>query len=604
MFQDFSAPKTDAGDPARIEKLRAAMRAAGVSGFLIPRADEHQGEYVPAHAERLSWATGFTGSAGMAIICKKKSAIFIDGRYTLQVRDQVATDILTPINSADEPPEKWLEANLKAGDKLAYDPWLHTINEVKKLQRAATKAEASLIAHENLIDQIWDDQPSPPQAPVTLQPLKFTGKPAQEKIKTIQDAIKEMEADAFLLTQPDSICWLLNIRGRDVPHTPLALSFAIIHANARLELLIDPDKLNDKVTDALSDHITLKTPDDLMPSLSAIKGEIALDPATTGQVFKSHIEAAGNEIIEKPDPCLLPKAKKNTEELEGSRQAHIRDGLAITRFLSWLSREPLENLSEITAAQKLESLRHEAGDQEQMPLKDISFDTISGVGANGAIVHYRVTEATDKAFSKDTLYLVDSGGQYQDGTTDITRTIAIGTPSDEMRRHFTLVLKGMIAVSRLKFPKGTNGAHIDAFARTALWHEGLDFDHGTGHGVGSFLSVHEGPQRISKISKVPFEAGMILSNEPGYYREDHYGIRIENLIAVNPPAKSEDGEREMMSFETLTFAPIDRALIEPNLLSVEERDWLNAYHREVFDKLSSRLQARDKEWLEAATRGV
>ena len=604
MFQDFSAPKTDAGDPARIEKLRAAMRAAGVSGFLIPRADEHQGEYVPAHAERLSWATGFTGSAGMAIILEKKAAIFVDGRYTLQVRDQVAVDILTPINSADEKPTHWLESNLKNGDKLAYDPWLHTVSEIKKLASAVEGKGAQLIPHDNLIDQIWGDQPSPPKSTVALQPLKFAGKAAAEKIKAARDAIEEMDADAFLLTQPDSICWLLNIRGRDVPHTPLALSFAIIHANARLELFIDPDKLNDEVTDALSDHITLKTPDDLMPSLSAIKGAIALDPATTGQVFKSHIEAADNKIIEKPDPCLLPKAKKNAEELEGSRQAHIRDGLAITRFLSWLSREPLENLSEISAAQKLESLRHEAGDQDGMPLQDISFDTISGVGPNGAIVHYRVTEATDKAFSKGTLYLVDSGGQYQDGTTDITRTIAIGTPSDEMRRHFTLVLKGMIAVSRLKFPKGTNGAHIDAFARTALWHEGLDFDHGTGHGVGSFLSVHEGPQRISKVSTIPLEAGMILSNEPGYYKTGAYGIRIENLIIVNEPAPIEGGEREMMSFETLTFAPIDRALIEPNLLSVEERDWLNAYHREVFDKLSPRLEARDKEWLEAATKAI
>ncbi|MEP3525947.1 MAG: aminopeptidase P family protein [Hyphomicrobiales bacterium] len=604
MFQDFSSPPTDAGDPARIEKLRKALKASNVTGFLIPRADEHQGEYVPPHAERLAWSTGFTGSAGMAIVLETKAAIFIDGRYTLQVRDQVAVDVLTPINSADEPPAKWLEANLSAGDKLAYDPWLHTINEVKKLESAAVKASAKLIAHENLIDTIWDDQPSPPKAPVILQPLKFTGKPTLEKIKTAQDAIKDMAADAFLLTQPDSICWLLNIRGRDVPHTPLALCFALIHKDRPPELFIDAAKISQDVHDALAPHIALKSPEVLLPSLAAIKGTIALDPASTSHIFKTEIEAADNKIIEKADPCLLPKAKKNAEELEGSQQAHLRDGVAVTRFLSWLSRQPLENLSEISAAQKLESLRHEAGNQDSIPLQDISFDTISGVGPNGAIVHYRVTEATDKAFSKDTLYLVDSGGQYQDGTTDITRTIAIGTPSTEMKRHFTLVLKGMIAVSRLKFPIGTNGAQIDAFARTALWQEGLDFDHGTGHGVGSFLSVHEGPQRISKMSTIPLEPGMILSNEPGFYKAGAYGIRIENLIIVRAPEAVDGGERKMMSFETLTFAPIDRALIEPSLLTSDERDWLNEYHAEVREKLGPRLEGEDKGWLERATRGI
>ena len=604
MFQDFSPPPKDAGNPARLEKLRKAMKTAAVTGFLIPRADEHQGEYVPPHAERLAWSTGFTGSAGMAIVLQTKAVIFIDGRYTLQVRDQVATDHITPINSADETPSKWLEANLSADDKLAYDPWLHTINDVKKLEDAVAKAGAELIPHDNLVDAIWDDQPARPKARVNLQPLQFTGKPAAEKIKETENAIKDMAADALLLTQPDSICWLFNIRGHDVPHTPLALCFALIHKDAPPELFIDSAKLNESVRKSLSPFVTIKSPNDLLPSLSALEGTIALDPAATSQIFKTHIENAGCKIIEKTDPCILPKAKKNEKELEGSRQAHLRDGAAICQFLSWLSREPLTNLSEISAAKKLEAIRHEGGEKDKMPLQDISFDTISGVGPNGAIVHYRVTEATNKAFSKDTLYLVDSGGQYQDGTTDITRTIAIRNPSDEMKRHFTLVLKGMIAISRLRFPKGTSGAQIDAFARTALWQEGLDYDHGTGHGVGSFLSVHEGPQRISKLSTIPLEAGMILSNEPGYYKTGAYGIRIENLIIVNEPAPIEGGEREMMSFETLTFAPIDRTLIEPSLLSIEERDWLNAYQRDVFTKISPRLNDEDQKWLEAATKAV
>lgn len=601
MFQDFSPPPTDAGDPARIEKLRKAMTEAGVTGFLIPRADEHQGEYVPAHAERLAWCTGFTGSAGMAIICTQKAAIFTDGRYTLQVRDQVATDVLTPINSADKTPYQWLETHLSNGDKLAYDPWLHTLNDVKKLQDAVAKTGADLVAHPNLVDAIWDDQPAPPQAAVFLQPLKFTGMPAEEKIKATKNTIRGMHADAFLLTQPDSICWLLNIRGRDVPHTPLALSFVLIYSYQPPELFIDPVKLDQHVRKTLLSYVILKSPDELLPRLSAIKGTIALDPSSTSNIFKTHIENAGNIVLEARDPCILPKAKKNIEELEGSRQAHLRDGIAVTRFLSWASRVPLENLSEISAAQKLEDFRQEVGIEDAMPLQDISFDTISGLGPNGAIVHYRVTEATNKPFSKDTLYLVDSGGQYQDGTTDITRTIAIGTPSHAMKRHFTLVLKGMIAISRLKFPKGTSGAQIDAFARIALWQEGLDFDHGTGHGVGSFLSVHEGPQRISKISTIPLEVGMILSNEPGYYKTGAYGIRIENLIIVREPQVIEGAEREMMAFETLTLAPIDLSLIETSLLTLEEREWLNSYHAEVLEKISPRLNDTDKEWLRMAT---
>jgi len=601
MFQDFSPPSPDAGDPQRMEALRRAMANAGVSGFIVPRSDEHQGEYVPPHAERLAWLTGFTGSAGTAIVLAEKAAIFVDGRYTLQVRNQVATDLLTPINSADETPVEWLKKNLEPGSRLAYDPWLHTVNEVKKLETALASAKNELIAYDNFVDLIWQDQPDPPRAPVSHHPLRFAGKPVPEKIAIAKAALREMQADAFLLTQPDSICWMLNIRGKDVPHTPLVLAFALLHSDGKPELFIDPAKLGRELKETLSSYVTLRVESELLPRLGEINGTIALDPATTSVIFKTHSEATGNTVIEKNDPCILPKAIKNEAERNGCRQAHRRDGLAMCRFLNWLSREPIGNLTEISAAKKLEECRRMAGEDDQMPLQDISFDTISGAGANGAIVHYRVTETTNRAFSENTLYLVDSGGQYQDGTTDITRTIAIGTPDSAMKRHFTLVLKGMIAISSLRFPKGTTGAQLDAFARAALWQEGLDFDHGTGHGVGSFLSVHEGPQRISKIATIALEPGMILSNEPGYYKTNAYGIRIENLVLVREATDIEGGERPMHSFETLTFAPIDRALIAVEQLTPNELEWLNDYHRTVFEVLSPRLDETDKAWLEAAT---
>lgn len=601
MFQDFSSPAAQSGDPERIARLRAAMARAGVSGFLIPRADEHQGEYVPPHAERLAWATGFTGSAGMAIILAEQAAIFVDGRYTLQVRDQVATDILAPINSADETPYRWLETHLKPGDRLACDPWLHTVNDMHKLQKATEKAGAELIPHDNLVDAVWDDRPRPPQAAVRLHPLDYAGRPAREKIESAKTALRAMKAETFLLTQPDSICWLFNIRGGDVPHTPLALCFALLHAQEPPELFIDPAKLDETVRAALSADAALKPRSELLERLGGLKGPVALDPTATGVVFKTHIEAAGISVFEESDPCILPKARKNEAELAGSRKAHLRDGAAVCRFLAWLSREPSTALDEIRAAKSLEAFRAESGREDGMPLQDISFDTISGFGPNGAIVHYRVNGATNRAFTDGTLYLVDSGAQYRDGTTDITRTLAIGTPDSAMKRHFTLVLKGMIAISRLRFPKGVTGVQIDAFARAALWRAGLDFDHGTGHGVGSFLSVHEGPQRISKIASVPLEPGMILSNEPGYYKTGAYGIRIENLVAVTEPSEIEGGERAMMGFETLTFAPIDRASIEISLLDREERAWLDAYHADVLAKIGPRLDARDMAWLKAAT---
>ena len=601
MFQDFSPPSADSGDPKRIGDLRDAMAKAGVTGFLIPRADEHQGEYVPASAERLAWLTGFTGSAGMAAVLKNKAAIFIDGRYTLQVRDQVAVDVLEPVHIADQSMGEWLVENLTKSDRLAYDPWLHPVSEIERLEKKLEKTGATLVAHENLVDAIWQDRPAPPCGDVMLQPIELSGQEASDKISTMLEKVREMDAAAFLITQPDSLCWLLNIRGKDVPHTPLTLSFAIIHADKQPELFINQEKLNGKVRSVVEKLVNLCDTSDLLSKLSSIKGPIALDPSSAGIVFKTHIEGNGGTVFEKPDPCVLPKAIKNEVELEGSRTAHIRDGAAISRFLFWLSQQKTSSLNEIDAAKKLESFRAEEGERDGIPLQDISFDTISGFGANGAIVHYRVTEATNAAFEDDALYLVDSGGQYQDGTTDITRTLPIGQPTDDMKRHFTLVLKGMIAISMARFPKGTSGAQLDAFARHALWQAGHDFDHGTGHGVGSFLSVHEGPQRISKVSTIPLEVGMILSNEPGYYKTDAYGIRIENLIIVTEPRRIWSGDRLMMGFETLTFAPIDRRLVTVSLLSENELEWLNTYHQSVYDKLAHRLNKDERAWLKDMT---
>lgn len=602
MFQDFSPPPKNAGDPKRLNTLRKAIQEAGITGFMVPRSDEHQGEYVPDHAERLSWLTGFTGSAGMAIILKEKAAIFIDGRYTLQVKDQVATNILTPVHIADTTPTTWLKDNISKGELIGYDPWLHTVSEITQLEKNLAKTGASLTAHKNLVDYIWSDQPDPPKGQITLHPLKFAGQKAAEKIKNVGTATRNMGASAFLLTQPDSICWLLNIRGNDVPHTPIALGFMIVPATGKPMLFIDEDKLNLGIRTELSPLVTILPQAALLENLVKINGAIGLDPINTGIIFKHHIEAEGGHVIEKDDPCILPKAIKNKHELDGTRAAHIRDGVAVTRFLSWLNQQKTDTLNEIDTAKKLENIRSTVGFEHKMPLMDISFDTISGFGPNGAIVHYRVTQATNHQFSNNTLYLVDSGGQYYDGTTDITRTIAIGTPTTAMKKHFTLVLKGMIAISCARFPVGTSGAQLDILARMALWQAGFDFDHGTGHGVGSFLSVHEGPQRISKVSKIPLEPGMILSNEPGYYAQGAYGIRIENLIVVKQTEAIEGGERPMMGFETITFAPIDHTLIDTTLLNPEECDWINNYHQEVFEKLHLHLESADKNWLRQATK--
>lgn len=604
MFQTYD----DVADPTlgagRAAKLRAELKARGLDGFIIPRADEHQGEYVPPHAERLRWLTGFSGSAGLAIVLQDKAAIFIDGRYTLQVRYQVDIDVFEPQSLMGMPPAQWVEENLLAGAKLAYDPWLHTVESVERLKQATDKAGGQLVAVEdNIVDAVWDDQPEAPKAPVEPHDLAYAGAPAAEKLATITSELQSSDADAAIVTMPDSIAWLFNIRGGDVAHSPLPLSFAIVYEEGHAELFVHEDKISAKTRAHLGNVVTLLPPEEFGPILDKLGTwgrEVRIDPATCSDWIATRLTKAGATLKQGADLCELPKARKNETEVAGTRAAHIRDGQALSRFLAWLDREaPGGTVTEISAAKQLETFRQETG-----ALKEVSFDTISGAGPNGAIVHYRVTTDTDRALGQGELYLVDSGAQYLDGTTDVTRTIAIGTPTQEMKDRFTRVLKGHIGLAAARFPKGTSGAQLDVLARMALWQAGLDFDHGTGHGVGSYLSVHEGPQRISKAGHVPLDPGMIVSNEPGYYKTDAFGIRIENLLVVTPPAPIEGGERDMMGFETVTLAPIDLSLVEPSLLTEDEKAWLNAYHADVREKVSPALSAEENLWLEEATRTI
>lgn len=602
MFQSFNETSDPTHGKARVAALRAELKKQGLAGFLIPRADEHQGEYVPPHAERLSWLTGFSGSAGMAVVLTDKAAVFIDGRYTLQVRDQVDVEVFETHNIADTPPDQWIKENLLHDTQLGYDPWLHTPDTVDKLRKAAHAAGATIEACEiNPLDTVWEDQPPRPTAPVIIHDIAYAGEAARDKLKRISEVIEMADAHAAVLTLPDSIAWLLNIRGGDVARTPLPLSFAIIHADAHADVFIDPAKLTGDTRAHLGNLVTLLPPDALGPALDTLGKagkEVRADPATAASWIFDRLQAAGGTIKRAPDPCLLPKACKNATELSGVKAAHVRDGAALTRFLAWLSREaPDGNVDEISATQKLEAFRAEPGD-----MKDLSFDTISGSGPNGAIVHYRVTTRTNRALQPGELYLVDSGAQYVDGTTDVTRTVAIGTPSVEQRDRFTRVLKGHMGISAARFPEGTTGAQIDALARGALWSAGLDFDHGTGHGVGCYLSVHEGPQGISRrYTAVALKPGMIVSNEPGYYKTGAYGIRIENLLIVTPPTNIPGGERPMMGFDPLTRAPIDRNLIDTGLLTAEEIAWLNAYHATVRADLESLVDDETKAWLIEAT---
>jgi len=604
MFQSFDSTSDPSQAAPRIARLRALMAEAGIDAVLVPHSDEYQSEYLPRSAERLAWLTGFTGSAGVALVLRERAVLFVDGRYTLQSREQTDPALFEIDSLVENPPHEWLRVNGSKGMRLGFDPWLHTIEDVRTLRKAVAKAGVELVPLErNLIDAIWDDRPAPPAEPVRVHPLKFAGEPAGDKLKRLSAKLANDRVDHTVLTNAASLAWAFNIRGGDVAHTPLTLGFAILSAAGKPKLFLDPRKLAGEAETYLRELADLHAPEKLEPQLASLaKGRtIGLDHGLAAERLRLLVEASGGTVSEFTDPTTLPRATKNETELKGARAAHLRDGAALARFLAWVDAQEPENLDEITVVQQLEEFRRRAGEEAQMPLRDISFDTISGAGPNGAIVHYRVTRKTNRRLASGELLLVDSGAQFEDGTTDVTRTVPLGTPTDEMRSRFTLVLKGMIAISMLRFPPGTRGMDIDALARVNLWKAGLDYGHGTGHGVGSYLGVHEGPQRIAKTGKEKLLAGMILSNEPGYYRQGHYGIRIENLIVVSPAEPVPGGEIDMHSFETLTQVPIDRRLIDPALLSPEEREWLNAYHRRVFNEISPLLDGATAGWLEKAT---
>ncbi len=602
-FQPYDDLSDAATVAPRLAALRAELASRGLDGFVVPHSDAHQNEYLPANAERLAWLTSFAGSAGAAVVLKDKAAVFVDGRYTLQVRAQTDTAQFEPRDLVAEGPQGWLPDNLASGAKLGYDPWLTTANGVAGLRQAAERAGASLIACDsNPIDAIWTDRPAAPADPAIPHPANLAGESSAAKRTRIAAGLTKAGMDAAVITLCDSVCWLFNIRGSDLPHTPFVLAFAILHADGRAELFLDENKRTTELIAHLGDGVHLKPASDFAAALDALgKKTVLADPATAAAAIFDRLNKAGAKIKHASDPCQLPKACKNAAELDGTRKAHIRDGAALSRFLCWFAREaPNGALTEIAAAETLEGFRRATN-----YLSDLSFDSISGAGANGAIVHYRVTRSTNAPILNDQMFLLDSGAQYPDGTTDVTRTLIVGTPTPEMRDRFTRVLKGHIALATARFPEGTIGMQLDSFARRPLWEAGLDYDHGTGHGVGSYLSVHEGPQNISKrpVSQ-PLRPGMICSNEPGYYKTGEYGIRIENLVVVTEPKAMAEGERPMMGFETITLAPIDLNLVEPGLLTDPERVWLNAYHARVLETLKPLLDEETRAWLEKATRAV
>ncbi len=601
MRQTFDETTDPSFGPRHVPLIRQAMAEQGLDGFLVPHEDEHQNEYLPAANDRLAWATGFTGSAGAAVILKDKAAVFVDGRYTLQVRDQVDGGLFEIRDLVDGGVPAYLEAAAARGQKIGYDPRLHSPDALARLREAAAKAGAELTpVNDNPLDRAWGQgRPPQPTAPVVPHPLEYAGEDSAAKRARIGAAVAARGADAAVLTAPSSIAWLFNVRGGDVIRSPLPLAQAILAKDGSARLFLDPAKVTPGLPAWLGNQVRLETPDDLPAALGELKGQrVVVDPAQSSAWYFDTLAAAGAEVIRAEDPCALPRACKNAVEIQGTRNAHARDGAALTRFLHWLATEgQVSPPDEITAVRKLESFREATG-----ALKDLSFDTIAGAAANGAVVHYRPTERLNKRAEKGSLLLIDSGAQYLDGTTDVTRTVAIGDPTDEMRQRFTLVLKGHLALAAVRFPAGTTGSALDALARQALWMHGLDYDHGTGHGVGSYLGVHEGPQRIAKApSTVALRPGMIVSNEPGYYKEGAYGIRIENLQVVTEPAQIPGGERPMMGFETLTLAPIDRRLIATELLSPAERAQLDAYHARVREVIGPQLEPEVASWLAEVT---
>jgi Xaa-Pro aminopeptidase len=600
-FQHFDDPAGSGATAPRVKALRAELKRRGLDGLLVPHADRHQSEYLPACEERLAWLTGFTGSAGHAVILADRAVLFTDGRYTLQAREQTDGSLFTIQHMVEKPLHEWLEANLPAHAKLGYDPWLHTAESAEKLAKACTSSGAMLVAVEpNPIDAIWKDRPQPPLGAVALHDMRYAGEEAAGKLARIRNELRTLRADALVISDPPSLAWAFNIRGADVAHVPVALGYAIIAKEGRPALYLDGRKLSNQARHALEQLADIREPaafDNDLAAYAAGKNRIRLDQSTAADALVRIVTQGGGIPLRGQDPVIAMKAVKNAAEIAGAKAAHLRDGSALTKFLAWFDREaPKGKLTEIDAVKALETFRREGG-----LLKDVSFSTIAGSGPNGAVVHYRVTRKTNRRIVPGDMFLIDSGGQYEDGTTDVTRTVIVGEPTAEMRDRFTRVLKGHIAIARAVFPEGTTGAQLDTLARRDLWAAGLDFDHGTGHGVGSYLSVHEGPARISKLGTVALQRGMILSNEPGYYKPGAYGIRIENLVLVVAAPVVEGAEKKLDAFETLTLAPIDRRLIDPRLLTRDETAWVDRYHGDVRAALTPLLDPPTKAWLDRAT---
>lgn len=601
MRQTFDETTDPSFGPKHVPLIRAAMKAQGLDGFLVPHEDEHQNEYLPEANDRLGWASGFTGSAGAAVIMADKAAIFVDGRYTLQVRDQVDQGVFEIRDLVEGGVPAYLESATAKGQTIGYDPRLHSPDSLDRLRLAAAKAGAALKpVASNPLDEAWGAaRPAQPTAPVVPHPLQYSGEESSAKRARIAHTLQGRNADATVLTAPSSIAWLFNVRGGDVIRSPLPLGQAILNSDGSARLFLDPVKVSPELRAWLGNEVRLETPDELPAALAELRGKrVLVDPGQSSAWYFDTLLQAGAEVLRGEDPCTLPRACKNAVEIDGAREAHARDGVAVTRFLHWVATEAQERtVDEVEVVTRLEGFRQDTG-----ALKDLSFDTIAGAASNGAIVHYRPTMRLNKQAQTGSLLLVDSGAQYLDGTTDITRTVAIGEPTQEMRQRFTLVLKGHLALAAIRFPAGTTGSALDALARAPLWMVGLDYDHGTGHGVGSYLGVHEGPQRISKLPNfVALKPGMIVSNEPGYYKEGAYGIRIENLQFVTEPSTIPGGEREMLGFETLTLAPIDRRLIVVEMLTAQERAAMDAYHARVLEVVGPRIEQADvRAWLEAA----
>ena len=597
VFQTFVATTRPETGPPRLAALRDELTKEGLAGFLIPRADAYQGEYVAPCDDRLAWLTGFTGSAGFAIALRDQAAVFVDGRYTAQARAQVETNSFTPIDWPATRPSDWLAEALPEGGELGYDPWLYTPDQLAAYEAGLQGKGITLRPCDNLIDRIWPDRPAPPMGALRVYPEALAGETQTDKRARLGATLDKAGQTAAVITLPDSLAWLLNIRGSDIPRNPVPHGFAILHASGAVDLFIAEAKLTDAVRTHLGGDVHLHTPDAFATALAGLSAPVRLDRGSVPQWVVDRLDDASIRHQWGEDPCVLPKARKTEAEIAATREAHLRDGAAMCEFLCWYDTQPTGSLTEIDVVQKLESCRHATG-----KLLDISFETIAGAGPHGALPHYRVSEDSNRTLTAGDLLVLDSGGQYEDGTTDVTRTLPVGEVGADERAAFTRVLKGMIAISRLRWPRGLAGRDLDAIARYPLWLADQDYAHGTGHGIGVHLCVHEGPQRISRASEVPLEPGMILSNEPGYYREGAFGIRIENIVVVREAISVTGGDgRDMLSFETLNYVPIDRRLIDTGLLDAGERAWLDAYHAEVRARIAPRLSPAALEWLDRAT---